>query len=222
MIKQNDWNKTVTVNYSQSFFCCDKKLVTTDLSPSSSSMAVKHGPCLLTEKKDPGFGNKVHEETSPHLLLTATSSGNCQETETCVVQACHTPRQPLQNYSPGHLGGLAMSWSVEEMLDGRHQRVDIPARARTAHKGLLLKRLEEGLCWIVPHVSLTTQPIKGLNWTELSLLNWSVNNNNGLHRKTEITEFLASNCPPPRRYFFMQTALFFGVGEWGRILDFML
>ena len=41
------------------------------LSPPSSSMAVKHGPYLLTEKeKDPGFGNKVNEETSPQLLLS--------------------------------------------------------------------------------------------------------------------------------------------------------
>ena len=29
---------------------------------------------------------------------------------------------------------------------GQHQRVDIPARARTAHEGLLQKRLEEDLC----------------------------------------------------------------------------
>ena len=36
--------------------------------------------------------------------------------------------------------------SLEEMLDGQHQRVDIPAHARTAHKGLLQKRLEEDLC----------------------------------------------------------------------------
>ena len=32
-----------------------------------------------------------------------------------------------------------------EMLDGQHQRVDIPAHARTAHKGLLQKRMEEKL-----------------------------------------------------------------------------
>ena len=32
------------------------------------------------------------------------------------------------------------------MLDGQHQRVDIPAHARTAHKGLMQKRLEEDLC----------------------------------------------------------------------------
>ena len=46
----------------------------------------------------------------------------------------------------GHLGGWAMPWSAAEMLDGQHQRVDIPASARAAHKGLLQKRLEEDLC----------------------------------------------------------------------------
>ena len=42
-------------------------------------MAMKHGPCLLLltekrkgkKKKDSGFRNQVHEETSPHLLLGA-------------------------------------------------------------------------------------------------------------------------------------------------------
>ena len=33
---------------------------------------------------------------------------------------------------------------------------------------LLQKRLEENLCWIIPRVPMTTQPVKGLNWTELS------------------------------------------------------
>ena len=75
-----------------------------------------------------------------------TSSGNCQETETCMVRACHTPRQPLQNHPSGHLGGWVTLWSAEEMLDGKHQRLDIPAHARTAHKGLLQKRLEEDFC----------------------------------------------------------------------------
>ena len=40
----------------------------------------------------------------------------------------------------------ATPWSAEEMLDGHHQRVDIPAHARTTHNGLLQKRLEENLC----------------------------------------------------------------------------
>ena len=117
-----------------------------------------------SEKKNPVFRNQALEETSPHLLLgaqdqrpgaeqdqllcgsTGTSSGNCQETEACMVRACHTPRQPLQNHPSGHLGGLATPWSAEDQLDGQHQRVDIPCHARTAHYGLLQKRLEEDLC----------------------------------------------------------------------------
>ena len=109
------------------------------------------------------FSKLSAEETSSHLLLgaqdqrlhaeqdqlplgsTGTSSGSCQETETCTVRACHTPRQPLQNHPSGHFIGLATPWSAEEMLDGQHQGVDISAHVRTAHKGLLQKRLEEDL-----------------------------------------------------------------------------
>ena len=35
----------------------------------------------------------------------------------------------------GSLEGGRTPWSAEEMLDGQHQRVDIPARAKTADKG---------------------------------------------------------------------------------------
>ena len=97
------------------------------LSSPSSSTAVKHGPCLLALKKDPGFQNQVHEETSPHLLLgeqdqrlsaqqdqlpcgsTGSSSGIFQERKTCVVRTRHTQRQPLQNYPSGHQRGFAAS-----------------------------------------------------------------------------------------------------------------
>ena len=42
----------------------------------------------------------------------------------------------------------------------------IPAHARTTHKDLQeKKKLEEDLCWIVPHVSLMTQLVKDMNWT---------------------------------------------------------
>ena len=117
-----------------------------------------------SQEKDSGYRNLAHEETSPYLQLGAqdqrlgveqdrlpcgsagTSSGNCQETETCMVRACHMPQQHLQNHPSGHLGGLATPWSAEEMLDGQHQRVDIPAHARAAHTGLRQKRLEEDLC----------------------------------------------------------------------------
>ena len=46
----------------------------------------------------------------------------------------------------GDLGGWATPWSAEVVLDEQHQRVDVPAHARTAHKNLLQKRLEEDLC----------------------------------------------------------------------------
>ena len=106
------------------------------------------------------FFNQVPEETSPYLPpgaqdqrlgaeldqlpcgSTGTSSGNCSETETCLARACHTPREPPQNHPSGHLGGWATPWSAEEMVDGQHQRVDIPAHAIAANKGLLQKRLE--------------------------------------------------------------------------------
>ena len=107
---------------------------------------------------------KVHEETSPYFLLgaqdqqlgveqdqlpcgpTETSSGTCQETETCMIWACHLPRQPLQNHPSGHLEGWATPWSAEKLLGGQYQRVDIPAHSGTANKGLLQKTLEENPC----------------------------------------------------------------------------
>ena len=51
----------------------------------------------------------------------------------------------IQNRPSGHPGGWTTPWSAEEMLNGQFQRVLIPARARTARKDLLQKRLEEDL-----------------------------------------------------------------------------
>ena len=145
--------------------------------------------CWLWEK-NPGFRNQVPEETSSHLLLgtkdqklgaeqdplphgpTETSSGNCQKTETCMVWACHVPWQPAWNYPSGFCGGWAVLEQAEEMLDGQHQRVGIYAHARTAHDGLLHKRLEEDLCWIICHVLLNKPVSQGteVNWTTFFLL----------------------------------------------------
>ena len=76
-----------------------------------------------------------------HELLSGS-----QETETVMVRACQTPRQPLQNHPSGHFGGWATTWSAEEILDGQHQRIDIPSHARTVHTSLMQKRLVEDLC----------------------------------------------------------------------------
>ena len=45
-----------------------------------------------------------------------------------------------------------------EMVGGQHQRVDISAHARTAHKGLLQKRLEKDLFEIVLHATSPPPP----------------------------------------------------------------
>ena len=131
---------------------------------------------------------QVLEETSPHFLLgaqdqwlgteqdqlayasTGTSSGNCRETETGIARACHTSRQPLQNHSSRHFGEWAMPWPAEEMLAVQCERVDIPAHARTAHKGRLQKTLEKDLCWTVRHVPPKAKSVKALSWAELFTL----------------------------------------------------
>ena len=86
-----------------------------------------------------------------------------------MARACHsTPRRPLQNHPSRHLEGWSTKWSAEEMLDGQHQRVGIPAHLRPAHEGLLQKRQEEYLCCLVLHVSRTFQWNKGLDGTEMN------------------------------------------------------
>ena len=97
---------------------------------------------------------------------TWTSSGNCLETETCMVGACHTPRQPLRDHRSRHLERWTTTWSAEEM----HQRVDIHTHCRTALKGFLQKRLEEDLCWIVPHEPPTGSEISSLMGAQERLL----------------------------------------------------
>ena len=54
-----------------------------------------------------------------------------------------------------------------EMPDEQHQKVDIPAHARTTDDSLPQKRLEEDLCWTVPQDAPTTQSVKRLNSPEL-------------------------------------------------------
>ena len=95
---------------------------------------------------------------------TGTSSCNCQETETRVVRARHTPWHPLWNHPLGHSGEWATPWSAEAMLDGQHQRVDVPIRARTTHNGLPQKGLEEDHRWIVPYILPTAQ--RSRDWTK--------------------------------------------------------
>ena len=53
---------------------------------------------------------------------------------------------------------------LAEKMDGC-RRADAPSHARPAHNGLLQKRLDKDFCWIICHVQLTGQSVRGLNWT---------------------------------------------------------
>ena len=82
-------------------------------------------PLADSGKKRKGSRYLKLEQTSPHLLFgthdqrldakqdqfpfrsTGITSGNWQEAETCMVQACHTPWLPLQNHTSTHLEGWA-------------------------------------------------------------------------------------------------------------------
>ena len=86
---------------------------------------------------------------STSLRGPITSSGLWQETEACMVRACRTQRQPLQNRPSGHLGGWATPWTAGEVLDGR-SKSGHPCPCQSCSQGLLQKSLEEDLCWIVP------------------------------------------------------------------------
>ena len=92
-----------------------------------------------------GMYNDLSGSSIPVTVSLLTSLQPISLMETCKVRSCHATRQPLQDRPSGHAGGLATPWLAEEMLDGQHQGEDIPAHARTAHKGLLQKRLEEDL-----------------------------------------------------------------------------
>ena len=95
---------------------------------------------------------------------TRTSSGNCQEMKTCFVWACHAP-QWLQSLKPS----FRVSWRVDDTVVGRGNA------GWTSSKSGRPCPCQNGSQW--PHtevwkrisaewyVPLTTQLVKGLNWT---------------------------------------------------------
>ena len=83
-------------------------------------------PIYLEHKTNDCLWSQINFLVGPQESLLAT----VKETDTCMVRACHTLRQPIQNYPSEHLGRWATPWSADETLDGQHQRVDSPANAR--------------------------------------------------------------------------------------------
>ena len=83
--------------------------------------------------------------------------------------------QPLQTYPSEH---LAQGGGGDKMLDGQRQIIGIPTHAGTAqlpsaHTHTQKKKMEKGLCWVVPRVYLrrpSTIGHKELTRTEL----WSL------------------------------------------------
>ena len=153
-----------------------------------------------TREKDPDLWNQVPEETS-HLLLgaqdqglgaeqiqlpfgsTGTSSGYCQETESCMLRACHTLQQPLQNHPSGHPGVWVTPCrqrkcymdNVKEWTSPAHARTARRASAEKTGRGSLRNRPSR------PPDDPTGQGTE-LNWTELKHYRLTVHTLNGWKR----------------------------------------
>ena len=155
------------------------------MSPPSSSMAVKRGSILLTLKKkisrlstpsawgnfpvSPACSTRLTTECGPRSASSwVLRDLFWQLSREKLARLGHVTRHHSLSKTilQSSVRGWATPWSAEKMLDGLQQGVDIPAHFRTAHKGLVQKRLKEDLCWLVPHASRTTQSVKGLNWTD--------------------------------------------------------
>ena len=115
---------------------------------------------FLEYKTNDWVRTKINFRVGPQEPL----SGNCQETETSMVWACHTPWQPPQNHPSGHLQGWMTPWSAEETVGGQHQRKEWtcqncsqgPAAEKTG-RGSLLNHSTCPLRW----------PNRSRDWTEL-------------------------------------------------------
>ena len=71
----------------------------------------------------------VDSKSDVYLLIwrhAGTSSGNCQETETSIVLACPLHDSLSKTILLWHLRGWKTLWSAEKMLNGQHQRVNLP------------------------------------------------------------------------------------------------
>ena len=131
---------------------------------------------------------KMPEETSPHLLLgtqdqwlgaeqdqlpcgpTGTSFGSCQEMDICMVQLlCIMPVPPKPFFrSPWRAGNDVVGrrnagWTTSKSGNS----LPMPELLIMTSCRKEKKKLEKDLCWIAPHVPLTTPSGEwtGLNWS---------------------------------------------------------
>ena len=100
-------------------------------------------PHSRAPKKNTSYGNEVLPQDTTHLIqrscyqqgspcqdpagnwTTRRQPDDRKETQTAGVWTCLLFIRSGQNHPSGHLGQWTTPWSVEEMLDGHRQRVDI-------------------------------------------------------------------------------------------------
>ena len=142
---------------------------------------------LWKKKKDPGFKDYLSEKTSPHFLpgaqdqwlvvdhdqlscrSTRTTAGNCEEMETQIMWACHTPQQPLQNHSSVHFGGYAAVSTGNSWWATSKSGHPCPCQNCTwCHS------VEKTGRSLLNHPScpVMTRSVEGLNWMELNWIVW--------------------------------------------------
>ena len=123
--------------------------------------------CSLKKKKDPGFWNQVHVETSASPTWSTRLTTGCgarsvsfwvhrniiwQLTRGWNLHNSGTSHAMRSSPKPSFGTPLRIS---DTMIDtgnpGWTTSNSGHAYSRTAHKGLLQKRLEQDFCWIIPH-----------------------------------------------------------------------
>ena len=101
----------------------------------------------------------LHSGHSLPYRPTGIPSGNCQETENLMVQACHASWQPFQNHPSEHLGNQWRKWCwVDNIIEWTS--LLIPELLTMASWKNDWKRISAEL----PHIPHTTWLVKGLTW----------------------------------------------------------
>ena len=154
----------------------------------SSSTAAKHGPSLLILKKGPRLlkpSARGNFFVSPSWSTRPTTGCGPRSTSVWVhrnrflatVKRQKLPWFGLVTLHDSHPKTILQGTFKDGWRHGQQRKLWVDnikeksGHARTVRKGQLQKRLEEDLCWIIPHVP-SGDPIG--QGTELNWLIWSV------------------------------------------------
>ena len=145
------------------------------LPPPFSSMAVKHGPCLLTLKK----GSRLSKPSAWGNFFSISPTWSTRPMTWCRARSTSlwvhrnlfwqlsrdgillgsgrshtTTASPKPSFSSP--GRWATPWSQRKCWMDK-TKSGHPTHARTVHKGLQQKRPEEDLCWFISHIPVLSQ-----------------------------------------------------------------